>query len=495
MQALGHITAETAERYRLRQISPAEWLSVQTHAAGCEECRARLARAFDVDESLAQMRSDLFAETYDFESEPQHLAYEQLAAYVDGTLEEVEREIADSHFAVCRDCAGDLTDLRRYQTIGEARTTAKAAPSGLTATAKALWQRLSSFSFIPSFGMLLPTAAAAIVALILLGVWLAVRTSRQPGGNEVVKVNAPKEGDRASTQGSTPANVGTGTGDGTPVPTPDRASQTGADEEQTTASRQATRVPQQRRAKPPASASNSPVIAFTLNDGRQQVTFDNQGNLRGLEELPASVRQTVRRSLETQRVEKPLTLESLGAGTNGVLMSEGAGASGVPFALVEPVGKIVRSDRPVLRWRSLAGAVSYTIAIVNANFRVVEQSQPLSTTEWTPVQPLPRGANYYWQVTAMLPDGSEVTSPVSPAPQAKFRVLDESALDDLKLLEKANTDSHLARGVLFARAGLMDEAAAEFEKLVEANPRSSMARNLLESVRKAGMNGARRMMK
>jgi anti-sigma factor RsiW len=490
MQALGHITTETAERYCLRRLPPAEWLSVQTHAAGCEECRAKLAHAVDVDGSLQQVRADLSAEPDGSESEPQHLAYEQVAAYVDGTLDEVEREIADSHFAVCRDCADDLTDLRRYQTIGVARrtTTAEAAPSGLTATAKTLWQRFSSFSFAPSFGTLLPTAAAAsVVAIILLGVWIAVRTSRQPNGNEVVKVNAPKESDRAVPQDGAPSNVGTNAADRTSAPTPDRASPTGVDDVHPPASQQATRAPQQR-VETGGSASPSSVIA--LNDGGQQVTLDQQGNLRGLEGLPASVRQTVRRSLETQRVENPRTLESPG-GAGGVLMSGGANVSGVPFALVEPVGKIVHSDRPQLRWKPLEGAVSYTVAIVNANFRVVEQSQALSTTQWTPVQPLARGANYYWQVTATLPDGSEVTSPTSPAPQAKFRVLDESTFDDLKLLEKAQADSHLARGVLYAKAGLMDEAVAEFEKLVKANPRSPVARKLLQSAQKARMNAQR----
>lgn len=492
MQVLGHITAETMERYRLRRLSAAEWLGAQTHAAHCDECRAKLMGAVDLDGSLAQVRAELTSKTPDFESEPEHTPYEQLAAYVDGTLDDVEREIADSHFAVCRDCASDLADLRRYQAIAATSTAAETAPSGLGTTAKTLWQRLTSFNLAPSFSrLLMPTAAAIILAVVLLGVWLASRTNRESNSSEIAKVNAPQESGNASPRASVSPTAVTNAGDATPITSTGNSSQATPQQNQSPAPEQTPGPTQpQRQLAPGGPTSTPPTIAFTLSDGQRQVTFDNRGNLRGLEELPASVQQTVRRSLEMQRIEKPRTLDSL-AGAGGVLMSGAGSADGVPFTLVEPVGKIVRSDRPVLRWKPLAGAVSYTVAIVNANFRVVEQSQSLSNTHWTPLQPLPRGANYYWQVTATLPDGSEVTSPTAPAPQAKFRVLDASMFDSLKLLERANTDSHLAWGVLYAKAGLMDEAAAEFEQLVKANPRSSVARKLLESVRKAGTKGAR----
>jgi hypothetical protein len=87
-------------------------------------------------------------------------------------------------------------------------------------------------------------------------------------------------------------------------------------------------------------------------------------------------------------------------------------------------------------------------------------------------------------VTATLADGEELISPRTPAPRAKFRVLEVSADEELRRLEASVPESHLARGVLYARAGLVEEAEAEFRKLAALNPRSPVARKLLRSVRR-----------
>ncbi len=62
--------------------------------------------------------------------------------------------------------------------------------------------------------------------------------------------------------------------------------------------------------------------------------------------------------------------------------------------------------------------------------------------------------------------------------------MDENALDEVTRMEKSGVKSHLARGVIYAQAGLLDEAGTEFEALVQDNPRSQLARRLLNSVKK-----------
>ena len=488
MQALAHITAEAAERYRRRLLPPAELLAALAHADGCEECRARLAGAAGLDAAFTKVREE-FVPDPGRDEEPEHLPYEQLAAFVDGSLDEVAREIAESHLAACAECAGDAEDLRQYQTVPATVPVEPNAPAPFDAAggdspakASRAWRRLfSTLNVGARPAMLVPTAvAAALVVAALFGLWVAGRRSAAPDSIQFAR--GPSERGRETARSETTAPETKPAESPTSAPAPETLALEGERRGGLGAlpmqSETPTPQPGGRTASPDAGA---PHVA--LDDGGGRVVFDARGGLRGLETLSPEARAAVRRSLETRRVETPRVLYGLAVAEGGVLMS-GATNAGVPFALVGPFGRVVREDRPVLRWRPLAGAKSYTVAVVDANFSIVAQSPRLTATAWTLDKALPRGANYTWQVTAAGADGTEVVSPVSPAPQAKFRVMDESALDEVTRLEQAGVRSHLARGVIYARAGLIDEARAEFEALVQENPRSQLARRLLDSVKR-----------
>ena len=489
MRPFQHIPAEAIERYGQRRLSGEELLSAHAHAEECAECRARLERVVDVQGAFSNLLADFDTP----EDEPEHLPYAQLAAFVDDSLDEVEREIAESHLAVCRVCAGDAVDLRRYQMIVAASetTTANAVAPARAAASKSLWQRLASFKPAASFGLSLPNAIAAalVVAAVLMGAWFATRTGERAGKDQLAQVkpdgrdqnqNTPRQ-----TTGASPGNtsvdnkVAAGNAPSTEAPE-------GASSSTKNSSKPVATPPASRRLSSSTSRPLLPEPAtpdFALLDGGREVTLDRRGNLRGLEGLPPAVQNLVGHSLRTASVQTPRSLDSLRNGASGVLMGGDAGAGGVPFALVSPVGKILREQRPVLRWRALAGAASYTVVIVNADFKQVAQSEKLTATEWTPPLPLERGATYFWQVTAIEPNGRESTSPAPTAPQAKFQVLDARTFDHLKSFAALHPDSHLALGVLYAKAGLLDEAGNEFEKLVKQNPRSPVARKLLQSIR------------
>lgn len=465
MQALEHITGETAERHRLGLLMPAELLAAQAHAAVCEECRARLADAVMLDAAFAKVHEEFSVRGED----PEHLPYEQLAAFVDGSLDDVTREMAESHLAVCAGCAGDADDLRQYQAIA-AETPAALTPSGVGEPVKpyvAWWRRLSTFDF--SFGALVPAAAAAtLIVAALFGLWVASRRSVAPDSGPVARTKPAESPAAAPTPESSARQIERPV-ELAALPTPPPS------------------PPPTQLSKATTAAPETRASHVALDDGGRQVVFDARGGLRGLETLSPAARGAVRRSLETNRVETPRVLDGLAGGESGVLMGAeptAGGQTSVPFALVGPLGRVVREDRPVLRWQPLAGAVSYTASVVNSNFQVVAESGPTHATEWTPAAPLGRGQTYYWQVTATLADGGEVISPRMPAPRARFRVLEESAAEELRRLEESAPESHLARGVLYARAGLVEEAEAEFRKLVALNPRSSVARKLLRSVRR-----------
>jgi hypothetical protein len=215
-----------------------------------------------------------------------------------------------------------------------------------------------------------------------------------------------------------------------------------------------------------------------LSDSGANVMLDGRGNLRGLDAIPAQMRESIKVALASGRVAAPESVMELAGATN-VLMGP---SEGVPFALRAPVATAVFEQRPRFRWKELRGAVSYTVSIFDPDFRRVAKSEALTTTEWLIPQSLDRGAVYSWQVTA-LKDGREVVSPVRPAPEARFRVLDQAAAEEVDRYRRSGTNSHLAAGVVYARAGLRDDAEGEFLMLVKENPRSSVARRLLRSVK------------
>ena len=164
-------------------------------------------------------------------------------------------------------------------------------------------------------------------------------------------------------------------------------------------------------------------------------------------------------------------------------MLRGDPQAGDTFAVRSPIGVVIEAARPTLRWDALAGATSYKVTIYDPNFNVVASTPPLTTTSWTVSQPLVRGKIYSWQVTALKAD-QEIKSPKPPAPEARFKVLDAAKAGEIEQARRALANSHLALGVLYARAGLLNDAEREFNALLRANPGSEVARKLLSDVRK-----------
>ena len=210
-----------------------------------------------------------------------------------------------------------------------------------------------------------------------------------------------------------------------------------------------------------------------VNNGQQDETAE-------VERLPPHLRRVVQAALTTQRLERPAVLgEGLDA-TKGTLL--GDGGDGSPFRLLSPVGKVIQSSRPTFSWKPLAGANGYVVTIADKNLDEVATSGTLTQTAWTAPKPLKRGGIYSWQVTAYK-DGKAITSPVMPAPPAKFVVLDRAGNDELNSVRRSLPNYHLGLGVLYTRAGLLDEAEREFQAELKTNPRSTVARKLLQSLR------------
>ena len=151
------------------------------------------------------------------------------------------------------------------------------------------------------------------------------------------------------------------------------------------------------------------------------------------------------------------------------------------FAVSEPAGRIILSDRPTFRWSRLSSATGYVVEVYDEKFNSVITSPVLTAVNWTS-PPLTRGQLYSWQVKA-ISEGQEFLAPRPPAQQAKFRILDQVKAAEISRVRRDYPSSHLLLGLVYARAGLLDEAEQELSALQKANPDVAVVRNFIANIR------------
>ena len=447
-----HLSAQSVELYRRRVMSPGELLAADGHLATCEDCCRRAGETLQADAVVSGLRANLRAGAAGVESD--HLSYEQIAALVDDEIGDAEREALESHLEICAPCTEEVNDLRAFRPEALGALARKSASVTLPTLQEKIW------SFWPTTRPTWRGSVTAALALLFVSasvtLFLAWRATR-PATTEVAESPSRPvgvEGPRAPAEASPESKSDISQGDSNTENIVSSASP-----------------------RPEVPADDSQIV-LALNDGGGRVTLDASGNVGGLGSLPPSSKQAVKQALTTGRVEVPPGLLEL-IGTKGTLL--GTTGQGVAFSLLSPLGTVIRTERPTLRWRPLNGATSYTVAVLDSDFNAVATSPPLTGTEWTPPRALKRGGVYSWQVTAVK-DGREMISPSAPAPEARFKVLEKAKADELRSVETAGANSHLARGTLYARAGLLDDAERELRALLAANPKSPTAQKLLQSL-------------
>lgn len=448
-----------------------ELLAADDHLASCADCRALAWGGEAIQQTFASLDADLRA--LDFE-EDEHLSYERIAAFVRRELDEVERETVESHLTLCDDCAGDVRDLSAFATQVQAPREPRPAPP----VRPALGERLAAFWLTLRRAPALRFGLAAAVILVFVGAglwWLLVPSDSRRGKDVAQTLPATRDAARA-----TPPPGETHS----PNPPESRGGDAAAPHASPTASPTGVSgapppAVSPSRPNAPRPSSGAPIVA-ALEDHRGRVTLDGDGRIDGLPALPPDLRGATVAALRTRRVQIPAAVLELG-GTAGTLLSRTESSD--TFNVASPVATAVSSTRPTLNWQPLSGASSYKVTVFDADFNTVAVSPPLNATSWVVPQPLRRGGVYRWQVSA-LKGGEEVIAPAPTAPEARFTVLDESALKELAHAEQVCRESHLACGVLYSRVGLLEEAEREFKSLADANPHSALARALLRAVRK-----------
>jgi hypothetical protein len=225
-----------------------------------------------------------------------------------------------------------------------------------------------------------------------------------------------------------------------------------------------------------APATAEPIVTVELDDGGRHLVLDGNGGLSGADDLPAEYQRMLTEALSGDLPKSPQKSARLSRPPSSLMGTDDQGNS---FAVIEPVGKVISSDRPDLRWSPLKNAGSYVVEIYSQNFELIQASAPVTGTTWTP-RPLRRGATYSWQVKA-IKAGQEFIAPRPPQPQATFRVIDSAAADELKRVQRIY-HSHLVTGLLYLHEELFDDAERELLALKMENGDSPVISRLLSDV-------------
>lgn len=418
-----HLSQSQLEGYSGRKLDPDELLEVDRHLASCDECHERLSRIWP----------GVASPSFNSGEEAFHLDYEQhLEPYVDGTSNDIDREIVESHVALCSQCADELRDLLAFKHQPVAVVTGDAR-------ARSLWTGwLPQWRLLPN-----PSLAAGIGVAVFFAGLAALWWTRYPASQRV-------------------DHVGPSTGQPSPAAT-----------EQTAQTNSSSNDKQAEQTTP----REEPLLV--LNDGSGPVIVNKSGRLEGLQELPADLRESVERALATRRLRASPALKGWPTGA-GILRSELEKKS--TFAPLDPTDVVVETDRPTFHWTALEGAHEYVVTIYDSQLRQVGSSGPVDCTEWMTPKSLARGVTYSWQVSAVK-DGQTVVSPKPPLPEARFRILDQSAEAALAKLKDSVGNSHLVLGIFYWKHGVIDKAEREFQLLAKANPNSPAAAELLKSIR------------
>ena len=425
--------------YSERTLYADELLAVDSHLASCDECHERLIRL------APAVAPSIVRPALESAEEPFHLDYDQhLEPYVDGKANDIDREIVDSHVALCSECAADLRDLLEFKQQPAVTVTRDTRTSSRRKQWLPQWRWLSN----PAWAT--PAVVAGFVAIMAVVMW-SIYPNPRPVEEPTFTPTPEKQGlaydDQPATStdhiakansNQSPQNEGSGT-----APPPEKT-------------------------------------VVMVYDGNGQIVLTQRGRLEGVDDLPPDLRESVEQALATRRLPPSAGLTRWYSGASNMRGALNLNSQNT-FAPLAPTDVVLETDRPTFRWGALDAAQDYTVTVYDGNGQVAT-SGPVTGTEWTTPNSLARGITYSWQISA-LKGGEKVVSPQPPLPEARFRILDQPAMIMLAKLRETVGNSHLVMGVFYWKHGLIAESQREFEALSKANPKSSVVKALLANIR------------
>lgn len=91
-----HLTTELLAKYRRRECTPEELLRLDDHLRACERCLAEFSSHFEVTGGVLALAANLRS--------PEAVDHPNLQPYLSGVLDEIDRELVESHLEFCSAC-------------------------------------------------------------------------------------------------------------------------------------------------------------------------------------------------------------------------------------------------------------------------------------------------------------------------------------------------------------------------------------------------------
>jgi hypothetical protein len=426
-----HLSRFQVERLCMSALPEDELAAAAVHTTECQFCDQRFV------EELKRQRGPV---PFNFTLEPEfwfrndHLEFDDLVGLAENAFDEETREIINIHLSTCESCREDVRSFLTSRETSAGEMDVSYGPSNYTAKAERgapWWQRVQAR----------PLHAVAATVLVVVAVLISLIALNKRAG--LLQTSKPHQASPQLEQNPIPAS--------SPV-------------ESVTSNS--------------SSVDDSAKVA-SLKDGGGEVSIDKSGRVTGLDEVPENSRRYVAQAALSGHIAPAQVWKRL-SGEQSSLRGSNTGEQG--FSLLYPLRNVVIEDRPTFRWERLAGSSSYQVYLLDANGKQVGQSGdlPSNQTQWKVPARLRRGEIFSWAVTALV-DGKKIVSPAASDPEMKFAVLSGADFQELTRLKKSN--SHLALGVFYARAGLLSDAERELQNLADLNPQSELPKKLLQSVR------------
>ncbi|MGA9772992.1 MAG: hypothetical protein WBV94_28435 [Blastocatellia bacterium] len=418
-----HLTTEQIKHYAGHKLSRAEWVGVNEHLFACEDCYQHFLGIFETSRKFPiEIDLDELAGLKNW-----HLQGEELRAYVEGRMGELDLDYANLHLIDCGWCREEVIHYSEFTSRLGHYLSKRHAPIKQMEVRSKYFPKFAAFPF--AWNPIRVAGATALMLLLISAILLWSLLGTKPRIEESSMPVRSQEGSSSLAQ--------------------------------------ATNTSQPVQASRPDTKVNTEEAN---SRGSSTHTYSNGGKT-------GDVRQESEASLIAENLVMPSVIKVFDRSS---IMLRGDDSKSESFSVTSPYSTVISSDRPTFRWTALSGASSYVVSVYDARLNLISTSEPVAETQWLMPSRLKRGTLYTWVVTA-LKDGNKIIAPTLPA-RAEFKIIEESEQAKLNSQTK-HLNSAAARGVIYARAGLLDEAEQELRAHISRYPKDGSAKRALRTVK------------